>query len=203
MARDYNSQASRRRNPSPPWLWFFTGILVGAVAASLGWMKQYGVVPPPPVAQQAVKPQSAPPAAPAEPVPEAPQPPRFDFYTLLPEQEVVIPEQEISRSSTPAPTVPASPPKPASAVVPEATGQSIFLLQMGSFRTLKDADRHKASLAMQGVSADIQTVTVSGPTGQNTVYRVRGGPYGRDQARSLHETLKSNKIDSIVIRIQQ
>ena len=193
MARDYNSQASRRRNPSPPWLWFFTGILVGAVAASLGWMKQSGTA----------QPAAPPPVATAELGPETPKPPRFDFYTLLPEQEVVIPEQEISRASTPPPTAPASTPKPATPAAPEATGQSVFLLQMGSFRNIKDADRLKASLAMQGISADIQTVTVSGPTGQNTTHRVRGGPYGRDQAQSLHETLKSNKVDSIVIRIQQ
>lgn len=205
MAREYNSQASRRRNPSPPWLWFVTGALVGAVIASLGWMKQAGVVPPPPVAQQEVKPQPAPaappPSATPEPAPEEPKPPRFDFYTVLPEQEVVIPEQEMGK---PAPAAtPASPPKPGPESTPETTGQSVFLLQMGSFRNHKDADRLKASLAMLGISAEIQSVTVSGPTGQNTVHRVRGGPYARDQAQSLHETLKSNKVNSIVIRIQQ
>lgn len=208
MARGYNSQASRRNNQSPPWLWFFAGAMVGALVASLAWIKQGGVMPQPPVAQQETRPQPAPPPSlpKVEPEPEAPKP-RFDFYTVLPEQEVVIPEQEITKPAPQTATSqpPAVPPATATPQRPtaEPSGDSVFMLQMGSFRNHNDADRLKARLALLGIQADIQSVTVSGPSGQNTVHRVRGGPYSRSQAQGLHETLKGGGINSIFIRIQQ
>ncbi|MBU0499852.1 MAG: SPOR domain-containing protein [Gammaproteobacteria bacterium] len=232
MARDYNSQARRRHNQSPPWLWFFAGALVGALGASLAWIKQGGITVETPVAVPVAKAPAATPPPPArvEPEPEAPKP-RFDFYTVLPEQEVVIPEQEIAKPA-PAAAAPAPPQliTPATTATPqqsaesgfsrkpqggeaqgsaeqkpaaEPAGAAVFMLQMGSFRNYNDADRLKASLGLLGIRADIQSVTVSGPSGQNTVHRVRGGPYSRAQAQSLHETLKAYKTKSIFIRIQQ
>lgn len=202
MAREYSTQASRRTQ-SPPWIWFFIGALVGGMGTGLLCLKQGGPTPQPVTAQcptTEVKPPQPIPAQPVTPPTQAPEPDKpkkFDFYSVLPEQEVVIPEQEIAK---PAPTVAPAPQKPP---VDTAAGQSVFLLQVGSFRTPKEADRLRANLALLGVQAEIQSVTISGPTGQNTVHRVRSGPYNRNQAYDMHETLKNNKINSIVIRIQE
>ena len=64
---------------------------------------------------------------------------QFDFYEMLPKYEVVIPEQD-SRSGA-APAVVAGPVQKPGA----------YILQAGSFRNFKDADRARALLAMQGV----------------------------------------------------
>jgi hypothetical protein len=64
---------------------------------------------------------------------------------------------------------------------------------------IRDAERMKASLALKGIRAHIEKVSVN----DKTYYRVRSGPYNRDQAYSLHTRLKSRNIDSLVIRIKQ
>src|SRR5690606_31137590 len=99
----------------------------------------------------------------AEPTPapasHADETPQFDFYEMLPKYEVVIPEQD-SRSGA-APSVPAGPVKKPGA----------YVLQAGSFRNPKDADRVRALIAMQGVESKIQKVTID----KDTWHRVRIG----------------------------
>ena len=62
-----------------------------------------------------------------------------------------------------------------------------------------DAERMKASLALKGISARVEKVSVN----DKTYYRVRSGPYNRDQAYSLHTKLRNNNIDSLVIQIKK
>jgi cell division protein FtsN len=35
---------------------------------------------------------------------------------------------------------------------------------------------------------------------KGTYYRVRSGPYSRDQAYRLHNSLKGNSVDSLIVR---
>ena len=196
MSRDYNTgQARRRRNQSPPWLWFFAGLAVGAVSVGLISLKQPSQLVTP-TKQAAVKnPEKKAEPKPTKTKEQAAPKPRFDFYTVLPEMEVVIPEEEIRK---PAP--PTIAPKSPSV---KNTSAETFLLQMGSFRNYKDADRLKASLALLNIEADIQSVTIGGSKGQNTFHRVRSGPYSRNQAQKLHTMLTENKVNSIIIRIKK
>lgn len=190
MSRDYKSRASARskaRQCPPGWIWFLGGLLVGLFFSGLAWLK---LMPPPD--ETAVRP---PPVQPANPVLEtAPEPaaprPRFDFYTILPEMEVVVPEPE------PLPTVPAARPEPR----PQKQSGEKYMLQMGSFRKFADADRLKASLALVGIVAEIQKVNIK--RGE-IFYRVRSGPYGRDKVNALRERLKKNSINSLVIKLKQ
>ena len=73
------------------------------------------------------------------------------------------------------------------------------MLQMGSFHKYADVDRRKASLALVGIEAEIQRVTVNAG---EIFHRVRSGPYGRKQVNSLRARLKSNNINSLVIKLK-
>lgn len=92
---------------------------------------------------------------------EAPAPkPKFDFYTILPETETVLPRRQ-----------------PSAKAAPPETGVS-YVLQAGSFANFQDADQLKARLALTGLVAHIQKVTIEG---RGEYHRVRLGPYERLQ----------------------
>ena len=118
---------------------------------------------------------------------EAPTQPtktRFDFFTILPEMEVFIPESELQSSDS-------------NNTSDEHTinedGKS-YVLQAGSFKNLIDADRLKASLSLLGLEANIQSVTVN----NQQWHRVRTGPYTntKDLYHSL-SLLKQNGIKAL------
>ncbi|HEY0940709.1 MAG TPA: SPOR domain-containing protein [Steroidobacter sp.] len=112
--------------------------------------------------------------------------PEFDFYEMLPKYEVVIPEQD-SRSGS-APAVVAGPVQKPGA----------YVLQAGSFRNHKDADRVRALLAMQGVESKIQKVTID----KDTWHRVRVGPITNLQKlEDTRSKLRQAQIDALVIRV--
>lgn len=113
---------------------------------------------------------------------------RFEFYSLLPEMEVVVPEGEVAiRSSLKAPRANNKTP-------------ARFVLQAGAFRSLADADRLRASLALAGMEASIQTVSVDG---KETWHRVRLGPYTDiDAMNAIRTRLRRASIDAMVLRIK-
>ena len=117
--------------------------------------------------------------------------PRFDFYTILPELEVFIPESEINKTGrTPRPTT--------DNIAAQPAGKQ-YLLQAGSFRSSEDADRLKATLALLGVQSSIQSVSIN----NDTWHRVRIGPFS--DTRRLHETLdtlKQNKIHAMTMELK-
>jgi cell division protein FtsN len=118
-----------------------------------------------PPASAAKKPVGAP-AKPAKPATQAkPAKPRFDFYTILPEVETPLPPRE------PKKTVQAKP------VQPEEGAR--YVLQAASYSDFEDADRLKARLALTGLEANIEKVTLEG---KGDFYRVRLGPYEKLEA---------------------
>ena len=119
----------------------------------------------------------------------APKKPQYDFYSVLSEKEVRIPDAEISaqaraeqqQTAAPAPTPPATTPgvavqsvtaAPAEALASSAGGSG-YLLQVGAFPDPAAAEAQKAKLALQGFVANVQTVDVGG----QTYHRVRLGPF--------------------------
>ena len=117
--------------------------------------------------------------------------PRFDFYTILPELEVFIPESEISGTFEERKTKPSQ--------MTENSTQKQYLLQAGSFRSSEDADRLKASLALLGVQSSIQSVSIN----SDTWHRVRIGPF--NDTRQLHktlDTLKNNNIHAMTMELK-
>ncbi|MBV8805892.1 MAG: SPOR domain-containing protein, partial [Sinobacteraceae bacterium] len=67
---------------------------------------------------------------------------KYDFYEMLPNFEVVVPEKEKDVKRDP----------PATAQIER---QGVYVLQAGSYRNEADADRVRAQLAMQGIDAKV------------------------------------------------
>ena len=121
--------------------------------------------------------------------------PTFDFYTLLPEMEVVV---ELPKQSRKA--IVTSPPQQQlkQAETTKSVEKISYIIQVGSFKNLKDADGFRARLILLGVEAKIQTVTIDN---KDTWHRVQVGPItGRDKADALKKQLKQNGIDSLLMR---
>lgn len=187
MARDYKHRATRKpsRKPIPGWWWLITGLVVGCFVAFLTTLETNPSDPSQVIRKPAPKMQDARAVTKTEPKTlPAPPKPRFDFYTILPEMEVVIPEHEIEERRR-----------------LEYTGKGKpgnYLIQIGSFRKLSEADRLKAQLALLGVESTIEKVTIKG----TIWHRVKSGPYGNFRAvDKIRNRLHNNQIDSIVINL--
>ena len=175
----------RRNSGGPAWVWLLTGLLIGAGVPALMLYRGYLPAPRTEPAAPVPSPASDEPAL-VQPEPEAQvdEGPRYDFFTVLPEMEVVVPEQQLEEEARPE------------AVTPDE-GQEAFILQAGSFRSAEDAEQMKAQLALLGVVAEVQGVTVNG----ETWHRVRVGPVaGARAADELRRQLQDNGVDTLVMR---
>jgi len=188
MARRGASRGTRKRTPALMWL--LTGILIGL---GLAWyLAAKGLIPQPqkeqPVAGEAAGRQPGD-AVLSEEISKSPEKldkPRYDFFTVLPEMEVVVPEQELSQHRQPE--------SPAAV----ETDTNTYLLQVGSFMSAAEADQMKAKLTLSGFVATVQSVTVN----EATWHRVRVGPVqGMQQADEYRRRLRANGIDSLVMKI--
>ncbi len=190
MARTRRKATRRRRSKqgAPAWLWTFIGLLGGLLIAVIVYlvMRPGDALVPHETVTPADKPsQHDVHKSKKEPTPPPPKP-RFDFYNLLPEMEVMVPEQEIRGT-------------PGREGVKRVKQPGTYLLQAGSFPSHERADRLRAKLALLGLETRLQTVSVDG---NKTWHRVRVGPYKNlaelNEARTL---LKQNGIDAILIRL--
>jgi cell division protein FtsN len=110
---------------------------------------------------------------------------KYDFYQMLPNFEVVVPEKDkdVKRDM------------PATARV-ERPG--VYVLQAGSYRNEADADRVRAQLSMQGIDAKVQRVAVDA----DVWHRVRIGPITKlDDLNRLRKQLQAADVDALVIRV--
>lgn len=181
--RQSPKKPSRRRSP---WLYFGVGMLTGAAASALIYFNEFMPVP------LYVSPKLTPEKNTVEEKvktksdkPDSPKP-RFEFYTLLPEMEVAIPDTDLKPGS------------PATRSAPDGAGT--YYLQAGSFRLPEEADKMKANLAFLGLEPSVQTVTINGA---DTWHRVRLGPFS--DLASLNEVrrrLIDNNIESIVLKVR-
>mgnify|MGYP000559025921 CR=1 FL=1 len=149
MARRKAATRSRGRAGTPAWMWLATGILIGLGLAWYLFAKGMIPQPEPPEPQAAETAQESASREEIAPAEQEQKTSRYDFFTVLPEMEVVVPEQELSRQTRPEAPVPA-----------QADGEQ-YILQVGSFQERADAEQRKARLALMGESATIQTVTVN------------------------------------------
>jgi cell division protein FtsN len=175
----------------PAWFWLLGGILIGLGTAVTLMLKGYL----PEIRQHLPTVDSTPPGKTESALVEEdskkadkPKKPRYDFFTVLPEMEVVVPEQELSRK--------ADKPEPAPNSSSDSN-QDNYILQVGSFRNAADAEQMKARLALLGSVATVQTVTVNG----KTWHRVRIGPFkGARKADEMRRMLSDNQIDTLVMK---
>ncbi|NOQ14717.1 MAG: SPOR domain-containing protein [Methyloprofundus sp.] len=111
---------------------------------------------------------------------------KYDFYTILPKTEFVIPDYEVKTR------------KREERVGKAKTGVK-YSVQAGAFRHYKDADSLKAKLLMMGFSPKIEKAVV----GSATWYRVKMGPYNRlASIDAIQSKLKSKNIDTLIIEVK-
>lgn len=191
MAR--RNHNSRRNDAAPGWVWMLFGLALGLVVAIGVYLRApTGARAPGPRAAAATDEATPPPAAAASarqaaeaPRRQAGDENRFEFYEILPQFEVVVPEDD-----APAATATARP-RPAAA-------PGSFLLQAGSFSAAADADRLKANLALLGFESHVQRVTLDG----GVFNRVRIGPIGDvDAALRAQRRLRDAGIDTLLMKV--
>ncbi|MEF8833669.1 MAG: SPOR domain-containing protein [Halofilum sp. (in: g-proteobacteria)] len=126
--------------------------------------------------------------------------PRFEFYSILPELEVVVPDASDEGS---APAVEGAPGSPAdsgeadtgTAPPPESDGR--YYLQAGSFQKAEQADRMKARISLLGLDVEIQKVDING----EQWHRVRAGPFtDATRLKDAQKRLRGDDIDYLVTR---
>ncbi len=191
---DYKHRAGAKKSKSNTncTIWFLGGTIAGAFIVGLLWLKLGANLGEAQVPGMAHQPKPTPNTAKQD----APKP-TFEFYTILPEMEVVIPDEELMapESSTSEGGGAVDAPEPTF-----ADGIS-YILQMGSFRKYQDADRMKARLALIGIEAEIQKVSINN---RDTFHRVRSGPYqSQRQLNAVRRLAKENNIASLVIKLKQ
>ena len=198
MSRDYaKTPKPKDHKPLPGWLWMLGGLIIGLFIAFLVYINNNTTnhsksgftdsiskffEESKKTAKQAQEDTK-------EKVKSAIQEskPKFDFYTILPELEIAIPEEELTESGNSSKQTTSSPKTSAN-----------YILQAGSFRNPEQADRLKAKLALQGIVANIQSVKINN---NDIWYRVRIGPL--DDVKTLNRTrkrLRENNIASIVVK---
>ncbi len=104
MAVKRGRKQARRSGESsvPGWMWLLIGLLIGAAAAVTLYVKMPHAIDnlmphPNPAAQPTVGGDTGvAPEGSVAVVPVVPKKPQYDFYTLLPEKEVIIPDEELS-----------------------------------------------------------------------------------------------------------
>lgn len=106
---------------------------------------------------------------------------QFDFYNILPEKEVIVPDYEIKTRTR-----------------EERIGQvkdTQYIMQAGSFNGIQDAEKMRAKLEAMGIEAKVQKAKVG-----NTIwYRVKLGPFAQiASVNIINARLKQSGIDVIV-----
>ena len=200
MSRDYakNSNNKPQREPIPGWAWMGGGLVIGLFVAGLVYLNEHTPKKNQQLLTNAVKRtlQDAQNKAQEEKTNSDNKRPRFDFYTILPELEVAIPDQELTSTNKKTHKTDQATSNTVTTSPVEAKGS--FTLQAGSFRQREQADSLKAKLALQGVIADIQTVTINDG---DTWHRVRIGPsHDLTELNRTRKRLSAIGVATIVVR---
>jgi cell division protein FtsN len=177
VARDYKRSRSQRESFSG-----WTGILIGLAGGLSVGLALYFFDPRTPSEPGVEAATDAEPASARESAGEEPAE-RYDYYQMLPNFEVVVPEKEVA--------IPRD--------APEAVEkQGAYVLQAGSYRKFEEADRVRAQLALQGIESNVQRVAID----NDTWHRVRVGPINDlDELNRVRNRLREAEVDFLVVRV--
>lgn len=199
MTQDFAKRKRSQRRTLPGWLWLVTGVIAGLFIGFLVYLTK--ITPSVPLSQLLPAPMTEPeatqtttPAINKTPAAVSKQRPKFDFYTLLPESEVVVPGQ------LPTPEVkPTSTAQKTTATDTKATEtHTVYLLQVGSFRNKADAEQLRAQILLLGLEARTEAVDLR--SGE-TWHRVQVGPFASsDKLNSAQAVLAQHNISSLLLK---
>ena len=209
MAKNTRRGASRgpsgkkqTRRQIPGWVWLFTGAVAGLFVAFLVHLAHVqmeqgnsprgaGKTPPP-----AQEPEQA-----DKGKKEGDSEPKFDFYAVLPKMEVIVPKGD----DEDGPSRPVKEARPTTSEKDDAPvagrHDKRFVLQAGSFRNQKDADRRRAELILKGYDVRIQPVKLENG---DTWHRVMIGPYNNINAlHRAQDKLAANGVETLPIQLKE
>lgn len=167
------------KRPIPGWIilvfGMLSGLLIGLFIYLKGWVPepiQNTQLPVPGIAQEE-KP-------PVEDVSQTvSKKPDYDFYSVLPEMEVVIPKEELEQQAA------------------RNSKEYTYILQIASFKNEQDAEELKARIAFSGQIAYIQSIDVNG----TVWHRVRVGPFESSrEADKQKRQLEQNGHKALVLK---
>ncbi len=188
MARDYKHRAQPKRKAAQKsavawWRWLLVIVLISVFVVFLNYLRMSVPDNKPVSAAKKTIPEKKvkKTVAKAKHQDKKPKEPRYDFYTILPEAEVVVPDYEIKTR-----------------IREERVGKAKatqYLIQAGSFRAFAEADKLRARLALMGIESRVEKARV----GNVEWNRVKMGPFSRSSSvSSIKQRLKANGIDVVV-----
>lgn len=140
---------------------------------------------------------------------------KFDYYTVLPEIERLLPEApkppvEVTKPIVKKPEQSVATAELANEATPESTAEdslnaslkksSYYILQVASYANNNDAEQLKAQLALAGRQAYIQKVTIDG----KNFFRVRMGPFNNiDAMESAKKTLVEKGLQPLLFEVEK
>jgi cell division protein FtsN len=207
------------KQPIPGWVWMAIGLTVGAFVVFLMKLEPGSGDDIKRVKAEAKAAKIAE-ANKTPPSPTAPVKPKYDFYTLLPESEVIVPNEAVPEKTPPvvAPSTPVTPevaakidtaraqaalsgltPPPAPPVTKPAA-VTTFFLQAGSFRKQADAEKVRAQIILLGQTSTVESGTVK----DETWYRVLVGPFSnREQLTTAQKQLAGGGFSNLLLQQRQ
>jgi cell division protein FtsN len=209
------------KKPIPGWLWLAIGLTVGAFVVLLMKIGPGGADVK--RAKEEIKAAKIAEANKAPPSPQAPAKPKYDFYTLLPESEVIVPNEAVPEKTPSivapivAPVTPAqaakidtaraqaalsgvTPPPAPPVAKPGPAAVTKFFLQAGSFRKETDADKVRAQIILLGQTVQVESGTVK----DETWFRVLVGPFSnREQLTIAQKQLAGSGFSNLLLQQRQ
>ena len=205
------------KKPVPGWFWLVCGLVIGGFMVFLFSLEPgRDEIKRTKVEQERASQASK--AAAAKPATSEPAKPKYDFYTLLPESEVILPPQAIEQPVAVPEQKPVTPEEaakidaaraeaalngqvpPPPPVVAKGPVSSQFFLQAGSFRRKDDADSLRAQIILLGQSVQVESGTVR----EETWHRVLVGPFAtREQLGQAQKSLAGSGFSNLLLQQRQ
>ncbi len=119
--------------------------------------------------------------------------PQFDFYTILPDKDVVVPDHEIITRTREERV--AAPPVDSVTTDTQTKPTIAYMMQAGSFKDAVDAEKLRSNLASMGIESRVERAKV----GEVVWHRIKMGPYTQmSSVSAIRARLRQNGIDVIV-----
>ena len=203
------------KKPVPGWVWLACGLIIGGFFMFLFSLEPGRDEVKRAKPEQAKKAVQQPPKAQTEP-----SKPKYDFYTLLPESEVIVPPDALppAEATKPPEQKPVSPEEaakldaaraeaalngetpPPPPVVAQAPLTTQYFLQAGSFRKREDADKVRAQILLLGQNVQVE----SGKVREETWHRVLVGPFAnREQLGGAQKQLAGSGFSNLLLQQRQ
>jgi cell division protein FtsN len=165
-----NVRKKANNQSAPLWAWVLIGSLLAALITLLIYISNRSTNRPAPTPTAKTEQKT-------KPTPGTPQP-RFDFYQILKEREVEVPDR--------------------SGEIAAKTPENItYFLQAGSFKSADDADRLRADLILLNMEAKVETASSKG----TTWYRVVVGPFqSRSKMAKARSVLASKQLSPLLLK---